>query len=102
MAARTTKTTATKATARKAPAKAPAKAPKLTGSQLAAKTRGENRRAAKAAAAKGEAFEAAKHAKGFTCRSCGELKAVSAFPTLAGPERRGTECRACRNARRAA
>lgn len=36
-----------------------------------------------------------------TCRTCGSEKAATSFPTVGGG-RRGTECRACRDARRAA
>lgn len=36
----------------------------------------------------------------YTCRTCGQTKPVRTYPTTTGPERRGTECRACRNARR--
>jgi len=37
-----------------------------------------------------------------TCRVCGATKPVTKFPTVdSATGRRGTECRACRDARRA-
>lgn len=36
-----------------------------------------------------------------TCRSCTQDLAAAKFPTVAGPEVRGTECRSCRDARKA-
>lgn len=42
------------------------------------------------------------HPEGYTCRTCGTAKPVSAYPTTTGPEVRGTRCRACRDAAKSA
>jgi hypothetical protein len=41
-------------------------------------------------------FLVADHPEGYTCRCCGEALPVSKFPTVAGPDVRGTRCRPCR------
>lgn len=95
----TAKTTARKATAATATA---TKAASAATAVPARKVAAAKKAAAATAAKRFVVAELPAGADGhFACRTCGEVKPVRSFPTVDGAGVRGTECRACRDGRRA-
>lgn len=100
------KLAAVKGAEAEAEAQVAAKIEELTAPTAAPTTRARTAQA-KASKAKAErtprTFVTADHQDGYTCRTCGEAKLPTSYPTTGkGRDVRGTQCRKCRDAARKA